>query len=144
MQENQNVKVLNEVYKGAKMGVGTISYMLPKINNTALKKDLANQMLGYHNFVKSSSKSLHNVHHYPSDPGPLTKIPAYSALMLKTSIDSSDGHIAEMMIGEATSSIVSITKMLNKNKNLTTEAATIGNDIIAFEQSNIDRLRQYL
>jgi hypothetical protein len=142
--KNPNVETLNMVYQGARMGVETISYILPKVNGQSLKKDLASQMLGYHNFVKSSSCQLHDINHYPQEITLMAKIPAYTSLQVKSMIDNSGSHIAEMMIEGSTMGIIEMQRNLNKNKNLTAEVVQTGQDIISFEQENIEKLKAYL
>jgi len=142
--KNPNVETLNMVYQGARMGIDSISYLLPKVNNQNLKKDLATQMLGYHNLVKNSSQQLHDISHYPHDINLRTRIPMCAALQIKSMVDGSASHVAEMMIEGSTMGIIEMQKKLNNHKNLTTEVAQIGHDVISFEQANIDKLRTYL
>jgi len=142
--KNPNIETLNMVYQGARMGVESISYLLPKVKNQDFKKELASQMLGYHNFVKNSSQQLHDASHFPHDLNLTEKIPMYASLQMKSMVDSSVSHIAEMMIEGSTMGIIGIQKSLNKHKNLTAEVAQTGQNVISFEQANIDKLKKYL
>ena len=142
--KNPNIETLNMVYQGAQMGVESISYLLPKVKNQDFKKELASQMLGYHNFVKNSSQQLHDANHFPHDLNLTEKIPMYASLQMKSMVDSSVSHIAEMMIEGSTMGIIGIQKSLNKHKNLTAEVAQTGQNVISFEQANIDKLKKYL
>ena len=142
--KNPNAETLNMIYQGARMGIESISYLLPKINNQSLKKDLASQMLGYHNLVKNSSQHLHDIHHYPHDINLTARIPLYANLQMKSMVDKSASHVAEMMIEGSTAGIIGVQKNLNRHKNLTTEVTQMGQDVILFEQANIDKLKTYL
>lgn len=142
--KNPNVETLNMVYQGARMGIESINYLLPKVKNQDLKKELASQMLGYHNLVKNSSQQLHDINHYPHDLNLTEKIPMYATLQMKSMVDGSASHVAEMMIEGSTAGIIGIQKNLNKHKNLTAEVTQIGNDVISFEQANIENLKGYL
>jgi len=142
--KSPNVETLNMIYQNAKMAIESIDCVLPKVKNINLKRDLASQMLGYHNLVKSSSAQLHSINHYPQDINILTKIPAAASMYIKSAVDSSESHIAEMMIENATSGLISLQKNFNQHPNLTQEVCAIGNEAICFEQGNISRLRNYL
>ena len=142
--KNPNVAALNMIYQNSKMAIDSIDCVLPKVNDINLKRDLASQMLGYHNLVKSSSAQLHAINHYPQDINMLTKIPAAASMYIKSTVDSSESHIAEMMIENAASGLISLQRNFNRNPNLTREVSAIGNEAICFEQGNINRLKNYL
>lgn len=142
--KNPNVQTLNFIYRSGKAGVDSIGALIPKVDSPDMKKDLASQMLGYHNFIKKSSQSLYEVHHYPHEANPIEKLPAYANLCMRSLIDSSDSNIAEMMIEGSTMGIIEMQRMLNRNNNLPEESKNLGNEIIEFERNNIDTLRGYL
>ena len=142
--KNPNVAALNMIYQNSKMAIDSIDCVIPKIKNINLKKDLASQMLGYHNLVKSSSSQLYNINHYPEDVNVFTKIPAAASIYLKSAVDCSESHIAEIMIQNATEGLIELQRNFNHNKNLTHEVYEIGVDAINFEQTNIHKLRNYL
>ena len=142
--KNPNVATLNMIYQNAKSAIDSIDCVLPKVKNINLKRDLASQMLGYHNLVKTSSAQLHEINHYPQDVNMFTKIPVAASVYIKSAVDSSESHIAEIMIENATSGLIALQRNFNQNPNLTSEVSEIGNEAINFEQGNIERLRNYL
>lgn len=142
--KNPNVQTLNFIYRSGKAGVDSIGTLLPKVNSPEMKKDLASQMLGYHNFIKKSAQSLHEVHHYPHDANPLEKLPAFANIYMRAAIDSTDSNIAEMMIQGSTIGMIEMQRMLNGNNNLPEDSKALGNEIIDFEKNNIEKLRSYL
>ena len=141
---NPNVAALNMIYQNSKMAIDSIDCLIPKVKNINLKKDLASQMLGYHNLVKNSSSQLYNINHYPEDVNIFAKIPAAASIYIKSAVDSSESHIAEMMIQNATAGLIELQRNFNHNKNLSHEVYEIGIGAINFEQTNIHKLRNYL
>ena len=142
--KNPNASALNMIYQNAKTAIDSIDCVLPKVKNINLKRDLASQMLGYHSLVKSSSAQLHAINQYPQDVNIFTKLPSTASMYIKSAVDSSESHIAEMMIENATSGLISLQRNFNQNPNLSGDVCEIGNEAICFEQDNIDRLRNYL
>ena len=142
--KNPDVSALNMIYQNAKTAIDSIDCVIPKVKNINLKRDLASQMLGYHNLVKSSSAQLHAINQQPQDTNILTKIPATASMYIKSAVDGSESHIAEMMIENATSGLIALQRNFNQNPELTHEVCEIGNKAICFEQVNIDKLRNYL
>jgi hypothetical protein len=73
--KDSNANLLNIIYQNSKMGIDSIDYILSKITNNNLKKDLAAQMAGYLNFINKASNKLQDLNRCPQDLGFLTKIP---------------------------------------------------------------------
>jgi len=136
-----NVTTLNKVYQNSRTAIEAIDCVIPKVKNSNLKKDLASQIIGHHSLIKSAAAKLHEIHHYPHEPNLFN---ASVSMRLKTAVDGSDGHIAEIMIENGTSGMIDIQRNLNQCKNLTQEVAEIGSEAISFEQANINRMRGYL
>jgi len=138
---DSNASTLNMVYQNSRTAIEAIDCLIPKAKNTSLKKDLASQILGHHNLIKSSAAQLHSIHHYPQEPNLVA--PTLSA-RIKSAVDSSDGHIAEILIENSTAGMIELQRNLNQRKNLTQEVSALGGEAISFEQSNIDKMRGYL
>jgi len=142
--KDSNVDLLNTVYQNSKMGVDSIDYLFPKIKNNHLKKDLAAQMAGYLQLINRVSAKFDDMESCPNDLLILSRMPSLAYMKLKTCIDNSESHIAEMMIENSTASLIEAQRMLNHCKNLDCEISQIGGETIYFEQKNINRLRNYL
>jgi len=136
-----NISTLNTVYRNSRMAVEAIDCVLPKIKDSGLKKDLASQIIGHHNLIKSSAAKLHEIHHSPSEPNLLG---AAASMRFKAAIDGSDEHIAEILIENATSGMIDIQRNLNHCANLTHDVSQIGDQAVSFEQANITNMRKYL
>ena len=143
-EKNPNIAALNKVYQNSRTAIEAIDCLIPKVKNTNMKKDLASQILGHHSLVKSSASKLHESNHYPHEVNFFNKIPLTASLHLKSAVDSSDGHIAEILIENSTSGMIEIQRSLNQCDNLTHEVTEIGGEAIAFEQANINKMRGYL
>lgn len=138
---NPNISTLNKVYQNSRSAIEAIDYLIPKVKNADLKKAMASQILGHHNLIKNSAAKLHEVHHYPHEPNLLNMT---AAIRLKSVIDGSDGHIAEMLIENSTAGMIEIQRNLNQGGNLTQAVSDIGGEAISFEQTNINKMRGYL
>ena len=138
---DSNVDALNKVYQNSRMAVEAIDCVIPKVKDTNLKKELASQIIGHHNLIKSAAAKLHEVHHYPHEPNLFNTT---ASMHLKSIIDSSDSHIAEILIENATSGMIDIQRNLNQCKNITQDVSQIGGEAISFEQANINKMRGFL
>jgi len=138
---NPNVCALNKIYQNSRIAIEAIDCLIPKVKNENMKRDLASQILGHHNLLKSSAAKLHEAHHYPHEPNLLG---AAVSSRLKSAVDSSDGHIAEILIENSTAGMIDIQRDLNQTEHLTQEVSQIGGEAVSFEQANINQMRGYL
>ena len=142
--KDPNIDLLNAVYQNSKMGIESIDYIFPKIQNTNLKKDLASQMAGYFRFVNKVSSKFDELDSSPSDPLLISKIPSMAYRNLQVYVDGSESHLAEMMIENSTAGLIEAQKIYNRSKNLDFEISQIACEAIYFEQKSINKLRNYL
>jgi hypothetical protein len=66
--KSPNVCALNKIYQNSRAAIEAIDCLIPKVKDENMKKELAAQILGHHNLIKSSAAKLHEVHHYPHEP----------------------------------------------------------------------------
>ena len=141
---DSNSALLDTVYQNSKMGIDSIDYVLPKIKNNNLKKDLASQMAGYLKFMNRVSLKFEDIDGSPNDLMVLAKIPSLAYMKLKMCVDNSESHIAEMMIENSTAGLIEAQRVFNRCGNLDCEISQIGCEAIYFEQKSINKLRNYL
>lgn len=136
--------VLNHIYQNSKMGTDSISTLIPRVDNPALKKDLTAQLLAYQNFANTSAQKLQSMNMTATDVDLLGKLPAYFGIKLNTMMDKSASHIAEMLIKGSNAGVIELTKKMNEHKQIAPDIAQLGSDILAFEQDNINKYKTYL
>ena len=143
MHDNKSPSVcaLNKICQNSRTAIEAIECLIPKVKNDGMKRDLASQILGHHNLIKSSAAQMHAVHHYPLEPNLFGT--AVSS-RLKAAVDGSDSHIAEIIIENSTAGMIEIQRDLNNGEHLTQVVSAIGGEAVSFEQSNIEKMRGYL
>jgi len=142
--KDSNTDLLNTIYKNSKMGIDYIDYVLPRVKSSNMKKDLAAQMAGYLKFANRVSEKFDDMESSPNDLNILNNISSLAYMKLKTHVDNSESHIAEMMIENSTEGLIEAQRTFNRCKNLDCEISQIGCEAVYFEQKNINKLRNYL
>ncbi len=139
----KDLEVLNEINKGALIGMESLKNIGDKLENDDLKKDLENQYREY----KSIS---HEVKEKFDEKEKLEKVPAAMKLMNKTGIvfntmiDKSPSHVAEILIQGNDMGIIKGRKLLNESSNIEKDTEKILNHFISFQENNIENLKKYL
>lgn len=139
-------EILAKIYKNMKMGVESVSKLMPKVSDSELKAKLTEQLSGYDSFASKAKVALCQLGEEAKEETPMTKFWASMGIAMNTIIDTSSSHIAEMMIEGSTMGITDTTKLLNeyKGKGECEGAIKLAEEIIKFEQNNIEIMKKYL
>ncbi|MFR7993083.1 MAG: hypothetical protein ACLU61_09135 [Lachnospiraceae bacterium] len=143
MITNADREVLGETYRNATMAVESIYSVIRKVDDEDLALDL-NRQVG--KFVAISDKAedeLLKAGHWPPEYA-MGKVALKAGIMRKTMRDSSCGHIADMLIQGNTKGIIETTKILNEHPSAKKTYCEMAEELIAFEQKNIERMKEYL
>ena len=141
---DENIEVLNEIYKNAKMGEENIKTLLPEVGDQKMKSDLETQRSGYLDFCDKAWEEISNRGEKAPAINPMTRISSTIGIKMNTLTDKSDSHIADMMIKGSTMGITSATEGIHQHPHASREVLSMAKDIVKFEQNNIERLKEYL
>ena len=82
----------------------------------------------------------------PKEEGLFTRVSARVGMAFNTMLDSTTGHVAEMMIEGSNMGITDMTKLINDHEPRGTcpEAVRLAREVITFEEHNLEMLKRYL
>ena len=140
-----DAEMLNFIYQNSQMGVETLNQLIPMIDNEAFKKRIEAQLKGYEQ-IHEEAKKLLNRHGYDEKGiGALEKIMAYLMIDMKTLMDKSSSHIAEMLIQGSNMGIIDAVKRINQyEKEAEKEVTALMKRLLKFEENNVERLKEAL
>lgn len=140
-----DAEMLNFIYQNSQMGVETLNQLIPMIDNEAFKKRIEAQLKEYEQ-IHEEAKKLLNRHGYDEKGiGALEKIMAYLMIDMKTLMDKSSSHIAEMLIQGSNMGIIDAVKRTNQyEKEAEKEVTALMKRLLKFEENNVERLKEAL
>lgn len=136
--------ILNEVNKGIKMGMDSISNISEKVTNSNLKKDLQFQYNKYNEILNKVNNQLSNYNELPKELNPMQKAMGWMTIEWNTMDDQNDSKISEMMIKGTNMGIIEGVKLLNNNPNTDTEIKNILTEFVQFQENTVEQLKKYL
>ena len=147
--ETQNTatnNLLSELYKNMKMGADSIVNISSKVGEGELRDELARQLDTYESFSKKIGMLIYESGNEPKEENIMSKMASKVGMAMNTLADSSNSHIAEMMIEGATMGITENTKLLNKykEKDVDAEAMKLCRESIKFMEDSIESLKKFL
>lgn len=136
--------ILNEVNKGIKMGMDSISNISEKVQDSNLKKDLQFQYNKYNEILNYVNEELSKYDKFPKELNPMQKAMGWMSIEWNTMDDKSDSKISEMMLKGLNMGIIEGVKLLNNNPNANTETKNILSKFVKFQENTVEQLKKYL
>ena len=145
-QSNANIRLLSELYKNMKMGADSIVNISPKVGEGDLRDELARELDTYEGFSKKIGMLIYELGNEPREENPLSKFASKMGIAMNTLTDTSESHIAELMIEGANMGITENTKLLNryKEKDVDPKALDLCRDSVKFMEDSIEALKKFL
>ena len=140
-----NIKVLDELHKGVKIGLDSISTLAKKVNDENFKKELSFQYNQYDNILTRANDIYSKYNLIPNYPYNSTKLMTWSGIQMNTLDDKSNSKLSEILIQGNTMGIIEGRKLLNhNNNNIDTEIIQTLKDFVKLQENNISKLKRYL
>ena len=140
----ENINVLDEINKGASMGITSISYIIDKVEDKHFKRLLETQKEEYEDITKEINNlyKKYNKEDTPHELNSLEKAMTWFDVEART-INSDDSKIASLLFKGTNMGIIEGRKILN-DKKMDTEVEKITNKFVEMQEKNIEDLKKYL
>lgn len=141
----ENINVLDELNKGACMGMDAIDFILDKVENKEFKESLDIQ----YNKYKDISRRINEVYRKyneedtPHETNAMNKVMTWTQVEMKTMMDHSDSKIAELLLQGTNMGIIEGRKLLN-NKEVDKEVKDLTQEYVTMQEDSVENLKKYL
>ena len=143
--ENQNLNILDEVNKGATMGMYAISYVSEKEKYPNFKKILDTE---YNKYQKISDRVNDLYSNYtrkePHETNTMTKMMTWYGVQMKTMIDDTTSKLSELLMQGTNMGIIEGRRLINQNNNIEPNVKNILHDFVTMQEDSIETLKKYL
>ncbi|MCI8383599.1 MAG: hypothetical protein HFJ33_01815 [Clostridia bacterium] len=136
--------ILNEINKGIKMGMDSISNVSEKVQEDDFKKALKFQYDQYNDILNKVNQELSHYNDFPKELNPMQKAMGWFSVEFNTMEDKSTSKIAEMMIQGTNMGIIKGVKLLNHNPNTEQPVKNILTEFVQFQENTVEQLKKYL
>jgi len=139
-----NIEFLNYIHQNAEMGKTTISQLVEVVEDASFKQQLELQLKGYNELFERSKHKIEEASKTSKGINSITKVTTYLMINFNTLLNKTPSHIAAMIIQGSTMGIVDVTKRLHDYNGADKEIADLGNQLLLFEQQNIEAMKKFL
>ena len=144
--EDINVKVLDEVNKGATMGMDAIHFVSEKVGDERFKKVLDVEYNKYKEITTRVNDiySQYNTEKEPHETNAMNKMMAWYGINMRTMNDQSNSKISELLMQGTNMGIIEGRRLLNNNPSVDTPVKQILNDFVVMQEDSVETLKKYL
>ncbi|MCI8794054.1 MAG: hypothetical protein HFI73_01610 [Bacilli bacterium] len=144
MKEKESINVLDELNKGACMGIDAINFLFDKIESKDLKVILNKQCEEYQNILNRIAEIYPDYSKKePHETNAINKAMTFWGIEMKTITDKSDSKVVELLLQGTNMGIIEGRKLLN-HKCTDQEVEILIEKYITMQEDYYDILKEYL
>ena len=145
--ENNNLNILDEVNKGATMGMHAIKMVGDKTQNADLKATLKTE---YEKYNKISER-IHELYSQittekkPHETNKMEKMMTWYGIQMKTITDDTPSKLSELLMQGTNMGIIEGRRLLNENQNTRIDESVknILNDFVSMQEDSVETLKNF-
>ena len=143
--KNDNLNILDEVNKGATMGMDAISYVSEKVKDGDFKQVLNVE----YNKYKDVSNRVNKLYSNYSDKEPhetnaMNKMMTWYGIQMKTMTDDTTSKLSELLMQGTNMGIIEGRRLLNQHNNIEPDVEKILNEFVTMQEDSVETLKKYL
>ena len=138
--------LLSDVYRNVRMAEDSIINLMPKVTEEKLKNMLTVQISVYSAFSSRAAKELAEAWIKPEEENTMTKMGAKMGILMNTLKDSTQEHLAQMLIEGTTMGVGELLRAIRdaQNNGISGEALRLANDVLSYEEQVVEEMKGYL
>lgn len=144
--ENNNLNVLDEVNKGATMGMDAINMINEKTHDAKLKETLQVEFNKY-NKISERVKNLYlqfTTEKKPHETNKMNKMMTWYGIQMKTITDDTPSKLSELLMQGTNMGIIEGRRLLNHNQRIDDNVKNILNDFVSMQEDSVETLKKFL
>ncbi len=145
MKEN-DMNVLDEVNKGATMGMDAIEFIIKKVGDDDFKKTLDLEYNKYKD-ISRRANNLYEDYTYEKEPhetSPMNKVMTWWGVQMKAMNDKSNSNLSELLLNGTNMGIIEGRRLLNQNPDINEDIRTLLDDFVKMQEDSVEKLKTYL
>lgn len=143
MRNYEEINVLKETRKNASMAVNAIDALMGKIYNQEFAYELTAERERFRDFERKAEAGLWE-HGLVSRDSGMQKAMLWGSIQANTLMNISTNHMADMVIQGNARGIAELMKTKHNNKASGSFANELAEELMDFEEENIERLKRFL
>ena len=146
MEKNQDMNVLDEVNKGATMGMDAIDFLVPKVGDKKFKEVLDIEYNKYKDISRRANNLYENytTEKEPHETSTMNKMMTWYGIQMRTMKDDTTSKLAELLMQGTNMGIIEGRRLINQNQNAAEDVKNVLNDFVVMQEDSVETLKKYL
>lgn len=144
--DNQNLNVLDEINKGATMGMDAISFISQKVEDNQFKNILKTEYNKYKDISARVNKLYNNfaTNKELHETNTMNKMMTWYGIQMKTMTDDTTSKLSELLMQGTNMGIIEGRRLINQNANVSSDVKNILHDFVTMQEDSVETLKKYL
>ena len=144
--ESNNLNVLDEVNKGATMGMDAISIISEKTHDADLKQTLK---VEYNKYQKISERvnelyAKYTTEKKPHETSKMQKMMTWYGVQMRTITDDTPSKLSELLMQGTNMGIIEGRRLINNNNRIDDNIKNILHDFVTMQEDSVETLKRFL
>jgi len=142
-KKEEKINVLDELNKGASMGMDAIKFILDKVKDKELYDFLEKQYDDYQDISKKIYKVYPDTKKEPHETSKMNKVMTWYGIEMRTMMDESTSKIAELLLQGTNMGIIEGRRLLN-NKDIDEDTNKLIEEYVNMQEKAVEKLKEFL
>lgn len=144
--QNHELNILDEINKGATMGMDAINLIKEKVTDDKEFKQVLNTEF---NKYQNISQRVNNIYdNYsskePHEPNTMEKMMTWYGIQMKTITDDSSSKLSELLLKGTNMGIIEGRRLLNHNPHISENIHSLLDEFVTMQEDSAQTLKKYL
>ncbi len=144
--ELKELNVLDEINKGATMGMDAIEFVEKKVGDDKFRQTLNAE---YAKYQEISNRVTDLYSEFPTTKEPhetsaMNKIMTWWGIQMKSMSDQSNSNISELLLNGTNMGIIEGRRLINQNPNIDEDIHTLLCDFVKMQEDSVEILKKFL
>ncbi len=143
---NNDLNVLDEINKGATMGMDAIEFIEKKVGDEKFRTVL-NTEYGKYQEISNRANDLYAkfpTNKEPHETSAMTKIMTWWGVQMKVMTDQSNSNISELLMTGTNMGIIEGRRLINQNPDINKDIHTLLCDFVKMQEDSVEKLKDFL
>lgn len=142
--KTQEVAIYREIQRNAETAIKALDTLADKVYDKELAMQISKQSLKYAGIRGEAVQALLDAKAEPYHANQLTDIVQRTGIHYNTLLNTSTGHIAELMIRERNQGTLELERVLKHNEDAGEKPRMLAKELLDYDQKSITTLKSYL
>lgn len=142
--KKEDIALLREIKRNTERGLQALELVENKIYDDNFSLVLMRESFRFRDICDRAKAGLASAKQMPEPPNKVEEMMMSASVWANTALNTSTGHLAEMMIKGNAAGLSGIWKAMNHNSEAGEQAVKLAEELLDLEENNIKELKKYL